>query len=56
MKCHNQILPENKLVRYEINYKRILAGKLVLGIADGITYVDDEIAYEVKGMKVGMFS
>lgn len=56
MKCHNQILPESNLVRYEINYKRVLAGKLVLGIADGVTYVDDKVAYEVKGMKVGMFS
>lgn len=56
MKCHNQILPENKVVRYEINYKRVLAGKLILGIADGVTYVDDEIAYEVTGMKVGLFT
>ena len=56
MKCSNQITPENKLVRYEINYKRVIAGKLVMGVADGTTYVDDQIAYEVKGMKVGLFT
>ena len=56
MKCANQITPDNKVVRYEINYKRVLAGKLVMGIADGTTYVDNDIAYEVKGMKVGLFT
>jgi 3-hydroxyacyl-[acyl-carrier protein] dehydratase/trans-2-decenoyl-[acyl-carrier protein] isomerase len=30
--------------------------KLVLGIADGIVKVDGKVAFEVKDMKVGLFS
>jgi 3-hydroxyacyl-[acyl-carrier protein] dehydratase / trans-2-decenoyl-[acyl-carrier protein] isomerase len=30
--------------------------RLVMGIADGIMKVDGKVVYEVKGLKVGLFS
>jgi 3-hydroxyacyl-[acyl-carrier protein] dehydratase/trans-2-decenoyl-[acyl-carrier protein] isomerase len=30
--------------------------KLVMGVADGIMKVDDKVVYEVKGLKVGLFT
>ena len=35
VKFTGQILPTNKLVRYEIDMKRVIMRRLVMGIADG---------------------
>ena len=55
IKLSEQIQPSAKLVRYEVNIKRVMSGKLVLGIGDGTVYVDDKVACQVNGMKVGLF-
>lgn len=55
IKLSEQIQPNAKLVRYVVDIKRVMNGKLVLGIGDGTVYVDGEIASKVSGMKVGLF-
>ena len=51
-----QILPTNKLVRYEIDVTRIREGKTVLGIADCAVLVDDKQIYTAESIKVGLFT
>lgn len=55
VKFSGQVLPEAKLVRYEIHVRRVMRGKLALVIADGRTYVDDTLIYEAKNLRVGLF-
>jgi 3-hydroxyacyl-[acyl-carrier protein] dehydratase/trans-2-decenoyl-[acyl-carrier protein] isomerase len=51
-----QITPDVKLVRYEIDFKRVILRKLVLGIADGLVFADDAPIYTAKDLRVGLFS
>ena len=55
VKFTGQVLPQAKTVRYEIDVKRVLRGKLKLVIADGRTFVDDQLIYEAKDLRVGLF-
>ncbi len=55
LKFTGEILNTTKLVRYEIHYKRIIMGRLVLGQADGYVFADDTKVYEARDMKVGLF-
>jgi len=55
VKLFEQVLPTAKKVTYEINLKRVVMGKLIMGIADGIMKVDGKPASVVKDMKVGLF-
>ena len=51
-----QVLPSAKLVRYEVDVRRIMRGKLALIIADGRTYVDDREIYAADDLRVGLFT
>jgi 3-hydroxyacyl-[acyl-carrier protein] dehydratase/trans-2-decenoyl-[acyl-carrier protein] isomerase len=51
-----QITPETKLVRYEIDMKRVILRKLVLGIADGVVVADGQTIYTAKDLRVGLFT
>ncbi len=55
LKFSDQVLPETKLVRYVIDFKRVINRKLVLGIADGRVEADGKTIYEAKDLKVGLF-
>jgi len=55
VKLFEQVLPTAKKVTYEINLKRVIMRKLVMGIADGLMKVDGNPAAEVRDMKVGLF-
>lgn len=55
LKLTGQIMPESKLVRYEINIRRAIRSSLVMGIADGTVVRDGEIIYHAKDLKVGLF-
>lgn len=55
LKFSGQVLPENKVVKYIIDVKRVINRKLVLGIADGRVEVDGKVIYEAKDLKVGLF-
>ena len=55
VKFTGQVTPDIKKVRYEIDIKRAIRRKLVLGIADGRMYADDELIYKAKDLRVGLF-
>jgi 3-hydroxyacyl-[acyl-carrier protein] dehydratase / trans-2-decenoyl-[acyl-carrier protein] isomerase len=55
-KFSGQATPAAKLLRYEIELKKVINRKLVLGVADGVTYVDGQPSYFAKDLKVGLFS
>lgn len=56
VKFSDMVLPSARTLTYEISMKRVMAGKLVLGIADGVMKRDGEKIYETNGMKVGLFT
>jgi 3-hydroxyacyl-[acyl-carrier protein] dehydratase / trans-2-decenoyl-[acyl-carrier protein] isomerase len=56
VKFTGQITPRRKLVRYEIEMKRVKRGKLVLGIADGRVITDGQLVYTAEDMKVGLMN
>ena len=55
IKFTGQILPNTKKVVYNINIKRVIERKLVMGIADGTVSIDDKIIYNANDLKVGLF-
>ncbi len=55
VKFTGQVTPDIKKVRYEIDIKRAIRRKLVLGIADGRMFADDELIYQAKDLRVGLF-
>ena len=55
IKFTGQVMPDVKLVRYEVDMKRVMAGKLVMGIGDARLYADDKMIYEAEGLRVGLF-
>lgn len=56
VKFRGQVLPHAKQVSYEINIKRVLEQKLVMGIADGRMLVDGREIYTAKDLRVGLFT
>jgi 3-hydroxyacyl-[acyl-carrier protein] dehydratase / trans-2-decenoyl-[acyl-carrier protein] isomerase len=55
VKFTGQVLPEAKLVSYEIDIRRVIRGKLELVIADGRTLVDGREIYTASDLRVGLF-
>jgi len=55
VKFTGEILPESTKVVYELNIKRLIERKLIMGIADGKVSVDGKVIYTAKGLKVGLF-
>lgn len=51
-----QVTPDKSLVVYTIDIKRIIARSLVMGIADATMAVDDEVIYQGKNLRVGLFT
>jgi 3-hydroxyacyl-[acyl-carrier protein] dehydratase/trans-2-decenoyl-[acyl-carrier protein] isomerase len=56
VKFTGEVLPVAQKVTYEINVKRVILRKLVLGIADGLMKVDGKPIYEALDMRVGLFT
>ncbi|MBI5093660.1 MAG: bifunctional 3-hydroxydecanoyl-ACP dehydratase/trans-2-decenoyl-ACP isomerase [Candidatus Hydrogenedentes bacterium] len=56
VKFRGQILPSAKLVTYQVTIRRVMTGKLIMGIADGTVSVDGRKIYMAKGLKVGLFT
>ena len=54
VKFTGQVTPDVKMVRYEVDIKRVKRGRLVLGIADGRLYADDKLIYVADDMRVGL--
>jgi len=55
VKFFEMVLPTAKQITYEINFKRVIMRRLIMGIADGVLKVDGEPAIEASDMKVGLF-
>ena len=55
VKFTGEILPTCKKVVYELDIKRLIERKLVMGIADGQVSVDGRVIYTANGLKVGLF-
>ena len=55
LKFSGQVLPNARKVVYNVDIKRVMRSKLVLGIADGWLSMDGEIIYRAKDLKVGLF-
>jgi 3-hydroxyacyl-[acyl-carrier protein] dehydratase/trans-2-decenoyl-[acyl-carrier protein] isomerase len=55
LKFSGQVLPSVTKVIYGIDIKRVVRGKLVLGIADGWLSADGEVIYRALDLKVGLF-
>jgi len=55
LKLSGQVLPNVRKVVYNLDIKRVMRSKLVLGIADGWLSADDEIIYRAKDLRVGLF-
>ena len=56
VKFTGQVLDSVKKVTYHISLKRLILRKLILGVADGVLKADGNSIYEVKDMKVGLFT
>ena len=55
IKFTGQVLPQAKVVSYEIDIRRVMRGRLKMVIADGRTYVDGQEIYTASDMRVGLF-
>ena len=56
VKFSGQVLPDARLVSYEIDISRVVRGKLRMVIADGRTFVDGREIYVAENLRVGLFS
>jgi 3-hydroxyacyl-[acyl-carrier protein] dehydratase/trans-2-decenoyl-[acyl-carrier protein] isomerase len=56
VKFTGQILPENKLVTFRLDIKRLIMRRLVMGIADGKVLCDGEVVFEANDIRVGLFT
>jgi 3-hydroxyacyl-[acyl-carrier protein] dehydratase/trans-2-decenoyl-[acyl-carrier protein] isomerase len=55
LKLSGQVMPNVRKIVYNVDIKRMMRLKLVLGVADGWLSADDEIIYRAKDLKVGLF-
>jgi len=56
VKFFGQVLPDNKVVRYHLDIKRMIKRKLTMAIADGRMEVDGKEIYTAKDLRVGLFT
>ncbi len=56
VKFTGQVLPDAKIVKYQIDIKRVIARGLIMGIADGSLSVDGRQIYSASGLRVGLFT
>jgi len=56
VKFSGQVTPENKLVTYRIDMRRVIQRKLYMGIGDGVLEVDGKEIYHAKSLRVGLFT
>ena len=55
VKFSGQVLPTSKRITYNIDLKRVIMRKLVMGIADASMDVDGRLIYQANDLKVGLF-
>tara|TARA_B100000965_G_C19276090_1_gene619464 strand:+ start:27 stop:527 length:501 start_codon:yes stop_codon:yes gene_type:complete len=56
VKFTGEVLKDVKLVRYEIEMKKIMSpGGTTVGLANGVLFADDKQIYSAESLKVGLF-
>jgi 3-hydroxyacyl-[acyl-carrier protein] dehydratase/trans-2-decenoyl-[acyl-carrier protein] isomerase len=55
VKFTGQVTPDIKRLRYHLQIKRLIRRQLMLGIADGALYADDEHIYAASDLRAGVF-
>jgi len=55
VKFTGQVTPAVKKVTYKIDMKRVMTGKLIMGIGEGTVLADDKPIYSASGLRVGLF-
>ncbi len=55
VKFTGQVTQDVKKVVYKIDMKRVMSGKLTMGIADGVVEADGKPIYQASGLRVGLF-
>lgn len=55
VKFTGQVTQDIKKVRYQIDLKRVIRRRLVMGIGDGIMEADGEVIYRATDLRVGLF-
>jgi 3-hydroxyacyl-[acyl-carrier protein] dehydratase / trans-2-decenoyl-[acyl-carrier protein] isomerase len=55
VKFSGMVTPKNRLVEYGVDFRRIMRGRLVLGLADGWVKADGETIYRASDLRVGLF-
>jgi 3-hydroxyacyl-[acyl-carrier protein] dehydratase/trans-2-decenoyl-[acyl-carrier protein] isomerase len=54
VKFKGMVTPDTKLVEYGVDFRRVMRGRMVLGIADGWLKADGEQIYTASDLKVGL--
>lgn len=54
VKFKGMVTPATRLVEYGVDLKRVMRGRLVLGIGDGWMKADGETVYLAKDLRVGL--
>ena len=55
VKFKGEVLDTAKIVTYEINLKKIIErGSLIMGVADGKVYCDNQHIYTAEDLQVGL--
>lgn len=55
IRFRDQVLPSADRVVYDLHIRRIISGRLIMGIADGVVRVDGKVSLSAKGLRVGLF-
>ena len=55
VKFSDQVLPTVSKVTYRVDFRRVIARKLVLGLADGQLLADGKVIHEACNLRVGLF-
>ncbi|MEM9850628.1 MAG: bifunctional 3-hydroxydecanoyl-ACP dehydratase/trans-2-decenoyl-ACP isomerase [Pseudomonadota bacterium] len=54
VKLSGMVTPNRRLVRYFVDFTRVIDRRLKMGVANGRVEADGEVIYQVKDMKVGL--
>jgi 3-hydroxyacyl-[acyl-carrier protein] dehydratase / trans-2-decenoyl-[acyl-carrier protein] isomerase len=55
VKFSGMVVPSVRKLVYNVDFKRVMRSKLVLGIADGWVSADGEVVFRASDLKVGLF-
>jgi len=55
LKFTGQVVPTMKQLVYQVDVKRIIRSRLVLGIADGALFGDGRLLYRANDLQVALF-